>query len=92
MSKKSLWLMVLVLSFGLIVWGCPKKTVVKEEPSVKKEREEAARLEREAKAKEEEAKRELEKFEKSLVAKKRAGYRRGGFRKQFTKGYSLRLR
>lgn len=73
MSKKSLWLMVLVLSFGLIVWGCPKKTVVKEEPSVKKEREEAARLEREAKAKEEEAKRELEKFEKSLVAKKEPG-------------------
>ncbi len=73
MSKKSLWLFVLVLCFGLMVWGCPKKTVMKEEPSVKKEREEATRIEREAKAKEEEAKRELEKFEKSLVAKKEPG-------------------
>jgi peptidoglycan-associated lipoprotein len=72
MNKKGLWLMVLVLCFGLMIWGCPKKTVVKEEPSVKKEREEAARIEREAKAKEE-AKREAEKFEKSLVAKKEPG-------------------
>ena len=73
MSKKGLWLFVLILCFGLMLWGCPKKTVVKEEPSVKKEREEAARIEREAKAKEEEAKRELEKFEKSLVVKKEPG-------------------
>lgn len=73
MNKKGLWLIVLVLCFGLMIWGCPKKTVVKEEPLVKKEREEAARTEREAKAKEEEAKREAEKFEKSLVAKKEPG-------------------
>jgi len=73
MSKKGLWITVLILCFGLMIWGCPKKTVVKEEPSVKKEREEAARIEREAKAKEEEAKREQEKFEKSLVAKKEPG-------------------
>lgn len=73
MSKKGLCLIVLVLCFGLMIWGCPKKTVMKEEPSVKKEREEAARIEREAKAKEEEAKREAEKFEKSLVAKKEPG-------------------
>jgi peptidoglycan-associated lipoprotein len=64
--------------------GCPKKTVVKEEPSVTKS-EEASRLEAEraareakekesARIKEEEAKKEREKeFEKSLVAKKTPG-------------------
>ncbi len=72
MRKKGLFLTILVLCFGLMVWGCPKKTVVKEEPSVKKEKEETARIEREAKPKEE-GKKELEKFEKSLVAKKEPG-------------------
>jgi peptidoglycan-associated lipoprotein len=89
MVKKSLSLLILILCVGLIMMGCPKKTVVKEEPSVKKS-EEAARLEAEraakegetkearerelAKVKEEEAKKEREKeLEKSLVAKKTPG-------------------
>jgi peptidoglycan-associated lipoprotein len=83
MMKKSFGILILILCFGLVLTGCPKKTVVKEEPSVKKE--EAARLEAEraakearerelAKIREEEAKKAREKeFEKSLVAKKEPG-------------------
>lgn len=55
MVKKSLSLLILILCVGLIMMGCPKKTVVKEEPSVKKS-EEAAKLEAERAAKERETK------------------------------------
>jgi peptidoglycan-associated lipoprotein len=83
MIRKSFGILILILCFGLILTGCPKKTVVKEEPSVKKE--EAARLEAEraakearerelAKIREEETKKAQEKeFEKSLVGKKEPG-------------------
>ena len=84
MVKKSITIIILFLSIGLILTGCPKKTVVKEEPSAKKaeelataERERAAKVEaeralkeKELREKEEAAKRE---FEKSLVAKKTPG-------------------
>jgi peptidoglycan-associated lipoprotein len=80
MIKKSLILiMLIILCLGLTLMGCPKKTVVKEEPSVKKKETgpiEAERAEKEAKErelakmKEEEAKKE---FEKSLIAKKIPG-------------------
>jgi peptidoglycan-associated lipoprotein len=79
MLKKSITVIILLLSIGLILAGCPKKTVVKEEPSVKKGEEAAGKRERPAKVeaehkgkelKEEAAKRE---FEKSLVAKKTPG-------------------
>lgn len=88
MSKKGFIVIVLILCVGLLLAGCPKKTVVKEEPSTKKpeeaiaEREKAARLEAEkearekelARIREEEAKKAKEKeFERSLVAKKEAG-------------------
>lgn len=88
MGKKSLVAVVLILCVGLLLMGCPKKTVVKEEPSMKKaeeaaaEREKAARLEAEKEARErelerireEEAKKAKEKeFEKSLVAKREPG-------------------
>jgi peptidoglycan-associated lipoprotein len=77
MIRKSFGILILILCFGLILTGCPKKTVVKEEPSVKKE--EAARLEAEraakearekelAKIREEEAKRAL--AEKELQAER----------------------
>jgi peptidoglycan-associated lipoprotein len=76
-------IIILILCFGLILMGCPKKTVVKEEPSVKRAEEltaERAAKEKEAREKElarireEEAKRAREKeFEKSLVAKKEPG-------------------
>jgi peptidoglycan-associated lipoprotein len=68
MSQKSLIITIFILCIGLILMGCPKKTVVKEEPSVKKE--EAARSEAKPPAKEPTTK---EQFEKSLVAEKSPG-------------------
>jgi len=83
MGKKGLAVLVLILCVGLLLTGCPKKTVMKEEPSMRKaeepvaEREKAAKLEAEkelARIREEEAKKATEKeFEKSLVAKKEPG-------------------
>jgi peptidoglycan-associated lipoprotein len=81
MSKKGLVVLVLILCLGFLLTGCPKKTVLKEEPSTKKaeeavaEREKAAKLAAEqeaARIREEEAKKAKE-FEKSLVAKKEVG-------------------
>jgi peptidoglycan-associated lipoprotein len=68
MSKKSLVITILILCIGLVIMGCPKKTVVKEEPSVKKE--EAAKPEAERAGKEPATK---EQFEKSLVAERTPG-------------------
>ena len=82
MRKKGLVVLVLILCLGLLLTGCPKKTVVKEEPSMKAEeavaeREKAARLAAEkeaARIREEEAKKAKEQaFEKSLVAQKEPG-------------------
>jgi peptidoglycan-associated lipoprotein len=71
MIRKTLSIIILILCFGLILMGCPKKTVVREEPSVKRAEELAAGKEKAAK---EEAKKAREKeFEKSLVAKKEPG-------------------
>lgn len=80
MVRKSFTIIIFSLCMGLVLMGCPKKTVVKEEPSVKKEdaaaaaaaKAEAERIakEREAKLSEEAAKRDLE---KGLLAKKEPG-------------------
>jgi peptidoglycan-associated lipoprotein len=77
MTKKSFMIIIFFLCIGLVLMGCPKKTVMKDEPSVKKEESAAAKAEadriakeREAKVREETAKKELE---KSLVAKKEPG-------------------
>jgi peptidoglycan-associated lipoprotein len=71
MTKKSFILFtILILCIGLIMTGCPKKPVVKEEAAVTKE--EAAKAEAERIAKEKEAK-TREELEKSLVAKKTPG-------------------
>lgn len=65
MVKKVLVLMTIIISFALIISGCPKKTVVKEAPSTKEseelalERERARKLEAE-KAEKERALKELE--------------------------------
>ena len=70
MSKKSLFVAILILCMSLVIIGCQKK-VVKEEPSVAKE--EAAK---ETVRKEEAAKREEEmkkEFETNIVAKKEPG-------------------
>ena len=70
MSKKSLFVTILILGMSLLMIGCQKK-VVKEEASVKKEEaaKETAKKEEAAK-KEEEAKKE---FQTSIVAKKEPG-------------------
>jgi peptidoglycan-associated lipoprotein len=59
MARKGFIIAILIVCLGLIMTGCPKKTVIKEEPSVKKaeetavaEREKAAKLEAEKAAKE----------------------------------------
>jgi peptidoglycan-associated lipoprotein len=77
MIKKSFSILILILCIGLIMTGCPKKTVVKEEPTTKKSEEavkKEAKAEELARIKEEEAKKAQEKeFEKSLVPKKTPG-------------------
>ncbi len=89
MIRKGIGILILILCLGLILTGCPKKTMVKEEPSLKKveelaaERERTAKLEAERVAKEarerelvkmkEEEARKAREFEKSLVAKKEPG-------------------
>ncbi len=61
MVRKSLSIIILILCFGLILMGCPKKTVIKEEPSVKRaeelaaEKEKATKLEAARAAKEKES-------------------------------------
>jgi peptidoglycan-associated lipoprotein len=70
MTKKSLIVTIFILFIGLIMMGCPKKTIVREEPSTKKE--EAAKIETERVAKEKETKAK-EEFEKSLVTQKTPG-------------------
>ena len=77
MIKKSLSILILILCIGLIMTGCPKKTVVKEEPTSKKAEEVVTKeaKERESAAIKEEAARkaEKEKFEQSLVETKTPG-------------------
>ena len=70
MTKKSLIIAILIFCIGLIMMGCPKKTVVREEPSAKKE--DAAKIEAERVAKEKESKTK-EDLEKSLVAQRTPG-------------------
>ena len=70
MTRKSLTITILILCLGLIMIACPKKPVIKEEPSTKKE--EASKIEAERMAKERESKAK-EEFEKSLVAKRTPG-------------------
>jgi peptidoglycan-associated lipoprotein len=72
-SGKVFSTIILVLCFGLIMTGCPKKMVVKEEPSIKKEEvttKREAEQTKEMKAKEDQAAKE---FDNSLVAKKEPG-------------------
>ncbi len=69
MRKKSFMVTALILCLGVAMMGCPKKTVVKEEPTVRKE--EAAKSEAERAAKEKGATKEQ--FEKSLVAERTPG-------------------
>jgi peptidoglycan-associated lipoprotein len=71
MVRKGLGVLVLMLCLGLILslTGCPKKTVVKEEPSVKEEGVANREAERPKEMKPEGGR----EFEKGLVAKKEPG-------------------
>jgi peptidoglycan-associated lipoprotein len=89
MRKSYIVSVIFVLCIGLILMGCPKKTVVKDEPSAKAEAakieaervaKEKERVVKEKEAKEKEAARLKEKeeqakreFERSLVAKRTPG-------------------
>jgi peptidoglycan-associated lipoprotein len=74
MIRKGWSILIVILCFGIILSGCPKRTVVKEEPSVKSAEESEVGKEKEAKEadriREEAIKKE---FEKSLVAQKTPG-------------------
>ena len=72
MSKKSLVLLVLILCLGLIITGCPKKTVLKEEPSVKKAEEPVAEREKAAKVDEEKAAKEAKEKELARIREEEA--------------------
>jgi peptidoglycan-associated lipoprotein len=69
MIRKGLSIFIVILCLGVILSGCTKKAVVKEEPSVKSAEELQARKEAD-RIREEEVKKE---FEKSLVAKSTPG-------------------
>ena len=83
MAKKGLSIIILVLCFGLILTGCPKKTVVKDEPSARKaeilaaerlaaEREKAAKVEVE-KARQEAREKELARIREEEAKKAKEG-------------------
>lgn len=83
MSRKSLSVTILVLcSFALTLAGCPKKTVMKEEPSVTTADEAAAAAERERAAKRETEERAIR--EKELKAREEAT-RKADAEKEFEK-------
>src|SRR4030042_3681120 len=86
MLKKSFVALSLILCLGLIVSSCPKKTIVKEEPAVKKADESAAEKEKaerlEAERKEREA-REREAREKDLAKLKEEAKKRHQDQKDF---------
>jgi peptidoglycan-associated lipoprotein len=67
MVRKSLSIIILFFCLGLILMGCPKKTVVKEEPSVKRAEELAAEKEKATKLEAERAAKEKEAREKELA-------------------------
>lgn len=77
MVRKSLSLIILILCFGLIISGCAKKAVVKEEPSVQKAQESAAerekaKLEAEQKEREEAKEREAARIKEEEARKELA--------------------
>jgi peptidoglycan-associated lipoprotein len=81
MARKDVGILVLILCFGLILIGCPKKTVVKEEPSVKEE----AVAKREAEGKKEMKPEGGKEFEKSLVARNEPGIKGEVFESELLK-------
>ena len=87
MFKKGLVVLILILCVGLVVSGCPKKTVLKEEPSVMTREQSAAEREKtrlEAERKEREA-RERAIKEKEAARIKEEGAKKTQSQKEFEK-------
>ncbi len=64
--------MILILCFGLMISGCPKKTVIKEEPSVTKAEESAAEKEKAARLEAEQREREAKEKELAKIREEEA--------------------
>jgi peptidoglycan-associated lipoprotein len=73
MVRKDFGILVAILCLGLILIGCPKKTAVKEEPSVKKGEAGSERVVDRTKVMTPKEEKGAEGFEKSLVAKREPG-------------------
>ncbi len=65
-------MLVLILCLGLVITGCPKKTVLKEEPSVKKAEEPVVEREKAAKAEAEKAAQEAKEKELARIREEEA--------------------
>ena len=87
--RKSDLIVVLVLCFGLILSGCPKKTVMTDEPAVRKN-EDAARLEAERAAKEK-AEREVARTKEEARIKEEARVKEEEARKAREKEFERSL-
>ena len=84
MIKKSFSILILILCIGLIMTGCPKKTVIKEEPSTKKSEEVAREAAREAaRIEAERAKEAKEAKEKELARIKEEEAKKAQEKKEF---------
>jgi peptidoglycan-associated lipoprotein len=83
MIRKSFSIMIIILCFGLIISGCPKKTVIREEPSVKKAEESAAEKEKAARLEAEQREREAK--EKELAKIKEEEAKKAQEQKEFEK-------
>ena len=82
MAKKSFFIILLICCLGMVMTGCPKKTVVKQEPSITKE--EAARREEAAK-REETARREEAVRREEAAKREEAARREEAAKKEFEK-------
>jgi len=82
MDKKTLSILILFFCFSLILTGCPKKTVIKDEPSIKRTEELAAERERATKLEAERAAKEARERE---LAKLREAEARKAREKEFEK-------
>jgi len=83
MIRKTFSLMILILSFGLMISGCPKKTVIKEEPSVTKAEESAAEKQKAAGLEAERGEREAKEKELAKIREEEA--KKGQEQKEFDK-------
>jgi peptidoglycan-associated lipoprotein len=90
MVKKSLSIIILFFCIGLLMIGCPKKTVVKDQPSVTKEEAVTLEAERAAKEKAEREAREKEQVRIKEEEARRAEEARKAKEKEFEKSLTAK--